>query len=246
MKIYKSIFRLDYPISFSILDRLGEHLEFIYNKMQKPDFENIKNDINLQNHSINSHGVVGEDEFNLHLSLNTFNAVIEHKEGLNITTLAKHKIFLLADDVIERLDIERNFSEYERIGVRLFIIKEHPGLKFKKILDYMYKLNNPFSSLFTKNSFEVRDIGLILETKNEYDTFLKLHCGPYQENESIKYFSIQPSVKEGFIMDIDVWEKKIKIPNFKFTEFAKSSIKQVNKITEDVTKIIEEVLNENG
>lgn len=54
MKIYKAIFRLDYPISYKVVDSLGSYLDFITQKLQKKPFKNFNNSIDFVLHALSS------------------------------------------------------------------------------------------------------------------------------------------------------------------------------------------------
>jgi hypothetical protein len=76
---------------------------------------------------------------------------------------------------------------------------------------------------------------------------LRLSFGPYKKEESKKYFILENEIKEGLIFDVDVWQRKVKIPNFKIKErvssFEKSMASIFPKITE---KMIEEIKNDSN
>ena len=42
--------------------------------------------------------------------------------------------------------------------------------------------------------------------------------GPYQEKEKTKYFQLAGDIKEGIIMDLDIWQAKIELPKLKLRE----------------------------
>jgi hypothetical protein len=229
-KIYKAIFRLDYPISYRIFDHLGEYLEFISNKTDQPPFFESKGVLNIVSHSIVNNCKIGNDVFTLNLSIKDFDAVIEFQDGIDIKKLPKCPLFSLADEIIEKLE-EGNRSKYDRVGFRVFLIAENSKLTFNGLRDRIWDCNSTFGDALLKDRYtEKEDIALVYEASSKNDEKIRYQCGPYQEKEVTKYFSLKNNIKEGFIADIDIWQSKVTLPKLKLVSFINEYQKIYDKI----------------
>ncbi|MBN1998946.1 hypothetical protein JW935_15410 [candidate division KSB1 bacterium] len=103
MKIFKSIFRFDYPLAYKILDKLGEYLENINNTTKEGPFSDGSGKVDLIQHALSFNAKVNEDVFTLNLNLNTFNAVIEFQNGTEVKTLCKHPLFQFSENIIKKI-----------------------------------------------------------------------------------------------------------------------------------------------
>jgi hypothetical protein len=217
MEVFKTIFRLDFPLAYRILDKLGEYLELIHVKTAQAPFSNGKGNVNLVEHSLSYSAKVGDDTFSLNLDTKTFNAVIEYQDGSAVNTLAKHPLFSLADEVIEKLAAEHS-SKYKRIGVRSLILLQKDEFDFAKVRDYMWETNNVFGKSVTDLFNKRYDIGVTFEAQSDDEEYIRVNLGPYHEREIAKYFSLKNDVKKGFIFDIDIWQGNVSIPQLKLIE----------------------------
>jgi hypothetical protein len=210
MNIFKSIIRIDYPLNYSLLDNLGQELEFIQQKtLEDKKFINSQGNIDLLNHSIRQSGKYKKDSYSLNLSLRTLDMIIIHSEGVEIEFLQSGKPIKLFGEMIKKLSVKT----FERIGFRFWVIIEHDNYKFDLIKEYISNSNKLFSDTIKKQFTEVSDIALVYESHSEQDN-TRISLGPYQEGEEKKYDFQSPNIKEGLIFDIDLWENKIKTPNF--------------------------------
>lgn len=217
MKAFKTIFRLDFPLAYRILDKLGEYLELIHIKTNQNPFSEGKGNVNLIEHSLSYNAKVADDIFSLNLDTKTFNAVIEYQGGSELNVLAKHPLFILADEVIEKLEKEHS-SRYKRIGIRSYIIIQKKEFDFVKIRDYMWNSNKIFGDPLTSLFHTKYDIGVTFEAQSDNEEYIRVNLGPYHEREISKYFSLKNELKEGFIFDIDIWQGNISIPQIKLVE----------------------------
>ncbi len=241
MKIFKSIFRLDFPLAYKILDKLGEYLEIINDKTREKPFSAGKGNVNLLQHSLSHSAKVADDAFTLNLDLKTFNAVIEFQNGHDIDNLAKHPLFHFSDEVIEKLENEHS-SKYERIGFRSHIIVQRDELNFSTLRDYIWNCNqifgNPITDLFSKP----HDIGVIFEAKKPDESeSIRVHLGPYHEREQSKYFVLNHAVKEGLIFDIDIWQTNVSIPHLKLVELIRSHQLVYHELVKNIESQVLEV-----
>ncbi len=239
MKLYKTIFRIDYPLSYSILDNLGNNLEFIHIKTKESPFTDATSDFNIAQHRILHRAKINNDSFQIHLSINNLVTSIEYNKGYDINLLAKHPVFELTQQVIEKLDI-KTFPHYNRIGLRNWVLIEHNSLIFESILNFMSQSNLCFDEVIKNNFANTNDIAIIFESKNEDNIYLRVILGPYQKNERIKYFTFEPSVNEGLILDVDIWEENISIPGFNLLELTKKYQSILFSLCQNIfTKLLE-------
>lgn len=238
-KIYKAIFRLDYPISYGIVDHLGEYLEFISNKTDQKPFSESKGTLDMIAHSIVNSCKIGNDVFTLNLSIKAFDAVIEFQNGIDFQKLAKCPLFSLADEVIEKLE-EGNRFKYNRIGFRVFLIAEDSKLTFNGLRDIIWNCNTTFGDALKERYTERVDIALVYEAKSKDDERIRYQCGPYQEKEAAKYFSLKNDVKEGFIVDIDIWQGKVTLPKLKLVNFINDYQKIYDKMIQNTHEQLEQ------
>jgi len=237
-KIYKAIFRLDYPMSYGIVDHLGEYLEFIQNKTDQEPFSKSIGRLNTVSHSISNDCKIGNDVFSLNLSIKSFDAVIEFQNGIDIKKLPKCPLFSLADEVIEKLE-EGNRFKYDRIGFRVFLIAENPKFTFKGLLDLIWDCNSIFGDALLKERYtEKEDIALVYEATSKDGEKIRYQCGPYQEKEATKRFSLKNDIKEGFIADIDIWQSKVTLPKLKLVSFINDYQKIYDKIIKNTPELL--------
>ncbi len=244
MKIFKTIFRLDYPLSFSILDNLGKQLEFIDQNTSIPPYNKTTGNVDLINHSITHSGNINEDIFKIHLSLKSFYGMVEYHQGYKIENLSKHKLFELSDKVIKNLELKRS-SNYNRIGIRSWVIIEQERFKFEQILKLIKKSNSLFDSALTEHFPITNDIAMVFEAKSEELGNIRLGLGPYKKTEKERYFSLSPEIEEGLIMDIDIWQPKISIPNFNLIKLLKENQKVYHKLLKKIETNLIRRLEEN-
>jgi hypothetical protein len=239
--IYKAIFRLDYPISYRIVDRLGEYLEFITNKTNEKPFTESNGALSMANHSIAHNSKIGDDVFTLNLDVKSCDAVIEFPKGLEISKLNKCPLFSLADEVIEKLEDGTKFK-YDRIGFRVFLIIEETKLDFNQLRDYVWNCNKTFGDAIIGRYEQREDIGLVFEASAKDDEKIRYALGPYKEKESQRYFVLKNDVKEGLIFDIDIWQNKISLPKLKLVKSISSYQKTYDSIIIYTIKQMEGIL----
>lgn len=213
MKVFKAIFRIDYPLCYEIVDNLGKQLQKIHENTQGEPFGQVRNQINQIEHSIKSSGLLGEDRFALNLSMKSFDFIVEFKAGVSLEDLAKNQIFKLSKIVIDGLSSD-SFKVFNRIGFRTWTVWDRGGKDFDAIRAYMMGLNKELLPQNGETGFQVTDLGLCVEMKNEEDVYSRYLVGPYQKTEEGKYFGIEHDPEEGVIVDVDVWSSKVEIPGF--------------------------------
>jgi hypothetical protein len=234
MKLHKSIFRVDFPVCFGIIDRLGRYSDFLHRSTLAAPFADAKSEVNLATNTVANSGKVGNDHYRISLTVSSLDAVTEHTDGIDVDELAKHPVFELGDAMNAELKGDIG-TAYERVGLRTWILVDEPTLAFDAIRDDLRaslpQLDGPISKEFPKP----KDIGIVFEATNEHDVDVRVACGPYRSSEYGKYFKKEPALKEGFILDIDLSERKVDIPRFRFSRFAIRSEAQLTSVVTGIT-----------
>lgn len=239
MKVYKTIFRLDYPLSYGLVDGLGHRLEFLMtNSQNKAPFTEVGGALNLgQQYSLVHHGHYGEhNRFSTTLGPKTFNSNIEHYKGCDLQELHSNALFKLCDKLIADKAILSEESRFDRIGIRLWIIATDPKFTKPNILKYLCAKNDYASSVLKSESFNSDDIAITFESKHDDGTQVRVSIGPYSKVEIPKYFTLmvnpEVEVEEGLMFDIDISDYKIKVPGFNLSTFSRHKIRTIQSICE--------------
>lgn len=238
--IYRAIFRIDYPLSYNIMDKLGAQLDFIQQKVVPMKFDATKFDIDPLKHSISFSGQIDKNRYNIRLSLNVLEGTLDFPEGTEIRRISANPLFGLLDQIIENLAIKE--GTYNRIGFRIFVLEINEKFNFENILKLFKEKLKLFETPITQNFAPVNDAGIVLETLNDDSDNIRVSVGPYQADEKGKYFIFDPQIEEALIFDIDVYQKKIKIPGFKLSEFIKEKEKAVENIVTVTSNNLKEIL----
>jgi len=218
---FKTIYRLDYPVSFGLVDHLGHYTQLVKEHSEKPAFTDVRSNLNLSNHTVTTAGKCGRDVFRFTLSLQTMNAVIEHEDGTSLSDLSAHPVIKLSDDVLRSLK-ESSFNKFERIGFRCFVLVQDTKFTFEKLKKHFIENFGEMSSALNRNFDMFEDIGVVFELMNSKNNdHTKISMGPYKKTEMEKYFSIKPDVEEGLIVDIDVWQKKSEIADLNLSKLSR-------------------------
>lgn len=229
MRIIKFIFRVDYPLNYSLIDKLGEFLDFIKNQTTKKPFKDVKNSISIAEHIITSEGTIQENKFQINLNVSSFNGEVEFIKSIDFNDIMKCQLFSLVESVIEKMQFGKN-CDFNRIGLRIYVVDENEKFKFESVLENILTKNKSFVGSISKHLDKVNDVGLIFESINDSSDSFRLNLGPYKEKERKKYFTIDPEIVEGLIIDLDVWQSKITIPEFRLTNMIKQKIKLYNEV----------------
>ena len=124
------------------------------------------------------------------------------KFNLSLNLITSVWVFLFFSYELLSLLSENHLENFSRIGFRTWIILNNPEYKFEPLLNYFCKLNNEISSSTESKFGKNEDICLVLESKNEEETHLRLNIGPYKKEEAKKYFSFESTFEEGLILEI--------------------------------------------
>ena len=240
MRVLKYIFRIDYPVSYSLIDKLGDFLDYLHINTNKDPYKNVKNNINISSHIITSEGDIGDNKFVITLSVDSFNGELQLTDSSDFNDLLKCQLFSLVQSIIERMRFMKG-SEFKRIGLRIFAIDDNEKFKFDKILKYMLDKHQSFVNSLSHMTSNVNDVALTLESINPLEESYRLVFGPYQDAEKNKYFSFDPNIKEGLMFDFDTWQPKISIPELNLIETIKQRIRLYSQI---MPKISQQLLEE--
>jgi len=141
-------------------------------------------------------------------------AHIQHSHGFELINLARHPALELSDKIIDKL-CKQGLETFKRIGLRTWILIDNSKYTFDTLLKYWCKQNKSIVSAVEDEFGPNNDIGVVLESKNKEDIYLRVCLGPYKEQETHKYFNFKSPITEGLILDIDLYQINLKIPNFK-------------------------------
>jgi len=242
MKIYKTIYRLDFQLAYKILDKLGDYLHDIEERFKEKPFSSGKGNVDLIQRALSFFSALGDDRFIINLDLTTLNGAIDFQNGVEIDKLSKNPYLVAVDSIINKLEGDHQ-SKYNRTGIRSYIIAKSEELTFDKINGYMWDCNKvigkPIDELFKKN----QDIGIIFEGQSDDQVNISARIGPYRKEEQKKYFSLpHDDIEEGLILDIDIWQNNISIPQYKLTESLKRCQLTYHKLAESIVSEMKDQL----
>lgn len=240
MKIYKTIFRLDYPLNYSLIDKLGSHAEAISQEGKKMGLEQ-KLALNLPGHIVTSSGHQGEDYFMITVTPQTVVGVIEHYSGCDLNSLHNHSVLKIGDSIVKGISGEGE-TTFLRYGVRVWSITN--GVAFDSVLKHFGVKNNPQSDALNSSGLKLTDIGIVLESVSAENAHnARIQFGPYKQEENPRYFSLKESkdpvtigIKEGLIIDADVWQSNNKINQFELTKYSKFYVRELEQLIEKIIK----------
>jgi len=241
MKVYKTIYRLDYPINYSMIDKLGLHADKIAQDAKKMNLD-LTFALNLPNHIVTASGHQDEDYFMITVTPQTVTGVIEHYSSCNLNDLHSHPVVQIGGNVIKEIN-HNNDTVFLRYGLRVLSISSE-GLCFESVLKNLAEKNKPQSDSLSSSEFNLTDIAMVLESVSENnDHNTRIQFGPYKQEENSRYFSLkvdkQPidiGIKEGLIIDADIWQINNKIKDFDLPKYSRYYIYKHQQLIEKITK----------
>ncbi|STX81281.1 Uncharacterised protein [Legionella busanensis] len=240
---YKTILRIDYPPSFKLLDHFGKFSEIVYSTTQNKPYSEPNTDINLTQHSVVTTAKYKEDAFKFILSLKSLVIVIEHSKGIEISEIPQHPTLKLADKVLNEFDPEI-FNKINRIGFRTWVILVKEKFSFDKIRQTLIKSNSSLEQALSKNFNHTDDVAITFESKHQNNSDeCRISVGPYRALESNRYFSLPIEVDEGFMMDIDVWQRNCEIPRLSLAKSSRHYFKLISDNADQICKALGEMIN---
>lgn len=231
VRVFKTVFRVDFPTKFALLDRIGATADLIQGFVRRDPFKDVSMAVDVVGQSVTATGKMGEHSFRLHQTLASVDGTVEFtKPGLPLGASVP-ALLELAESVVSSIDV----AKFARIGYRAWLLAEGPDLKFQAILNEMNTragfLNVALSQVGTST-----DIAYTVEAALRFDgpEHLRLSTGPYRNVEHKKYFSRDPDVTEGLILDMDAWQNALEMPNPNLRRFGSQAEKTFSKIAASV------------
>jgi hypothetical protein len=216
-KTYRAIFRLDFPVLHSLLDRQGELTDSISNEIHARIKNITKEEIGVDPALRGIRARIETEEYSFIIQLNLSSCFLDLgcPGGWAINNLAKHPAFIVADKVTNLLS-GYGLRRYNRIGMRCYILYSSERIVFDRFLDYLLDRNNAISTVVGRTFADPKDIGVTIESRNADDISLRVSFGPYTNSELGKYFSFKDSpIDAGLIADLDLWQNMLDIPGFR-------------------------------
>jgi hypothetical protein len=243
VRTFKSIYRLDFPPLFRLLDSFGEHLEFVRERASQPPFENDKTQILLStdNSNVGARLHVGKDAAAIGLSLKHFDLVVEYEEGVELGHASDHPAVELATHLIKSLAEER-IRGIERVGMRHAILVEHEKFQFDALRDHFAKSVTPVNAAVASVFPRLEDFSTTFEACAEDGTHLRAMVGPYRQEERERRFPLgAKGITQALIIDLDLWQTKIEMPGFSLATSARNYERMARKVVE---KLVETLLGD--
>ncbi|WP_196795554.1 hypothetical protein [Fluoribacter dumoffii] len=226
-----------------MLDHFGKYTEIVHRETQNSPYSDAKTNINPMEHSVTSTAYYNSDVFRFNLSLKTLNALIEHEKGANLLELHSHPTLTLADKLLAHFE-ESSFNTLDRLGFRTWIIVSDNKFTFDKVKNALVKLNAPLEHTLNKQIGKTEDICITFENQHDHGEYSRISLGPYREIEQNRYFSVPINIKEGFIMDIDVSQRKFEIRNLSLSKSSRYYFEQIYNIANSISNTLEELLDD--
>ncbi|MCA9460244.1 MAG: hypothetical protein KC550_06875, partial [Nanoarchaeota archaeon] len=134
-----------------------------------------------------------------------------------------------------------SLKTFSRIGFRCLILVEEEKFNYEGIKNILLNQNKTMSDIIQNTFSKPNDIAIVFEALDD-NTFLNIQFGPYREREREKYFYYQPKAKEALILDIDLFQRDIEIPQFKLLNFIKYQSIKMKDITMGIRNGLKESL----
>ncbi|MCP5494235.1 MAG: hypothetical protein H7A23_06730 [Leptospiraceae bacterium] len=221
------------------MDKLGEYSQFFHDISINNKMKNNIN-INTQNHIINLSSELGNQNYNLNFSIKSLNGDSNYKDGILIEEVSSESIIKISDQILNHLEFG-SLKTFSRIGFRCLILVEEEKFNYEGIKNILLNQNKTMSDIIQNTFSKPNDIAIVFEALDD-NTFLNIQFGPYREREREKYFYYQPKAKEALILDIDLFQRDIEIPQFKLLNFIKYQSIKMKDITMGIRNGLKESL----
>jgi hypothetical protein len=240
VQVFKSIYRLDFPLSFALIDNLGKYAEILHEKTGAVPFERQNTNVNLVEHRVASQVVVGKDVARFNLSLNSFDFVVEYRDGLSLGNAHKHPTVELATELARNLQAAPT-NKIQRLGIRHWILIQDPKFTYTHLRNALVSQLELVKRAVEASFPTVEDVAATFEASAKDGTQARTSLGPYREAERERYFSLPNEIEEALIVDIDVWQAKLEIPALSLEAVAKSYERMSRRV---VDKLVHELLEQ--
>jgi hypothetical protein len=238
MRVYKSIYRLDFPLFFSLVDNLGMYAQLLGKETADRPFDARGIDLNLAEHKVSARLLVNNDKALVNLTLKSFDFIVEYSGGVPLGEAFKHPIVALGASIIEALQ-KAPVQAVERLGIRHWILIERDQFAFGRLRDAIVRQVAPIRRAVSASFQTVDDVAVTLEASAGASARSRTSVGPYREAEQRRYFSINVPVSEALMTDIDIWQEKLEIPKISIASTAKSFERHARSV---VDKLVPEML----
>lgn len=240
--IHRLIFRLDYPISYQLIDNLGKVSDFVYKAFDGlPDVQKEVNlDINKRRIDASA-SKKDESGIKLTVELQSLHGSIDFKDSVPTTEIRKHFGVKIIHDVIDILGLE-SLEYFNRFGIRCLFLVENKKFTFETINTYILKQEKILSKSFFACKFSPEDSMIrIVGAKDIYG--LGVSFGPYKKEEAARHFLISPSVSEALILDIDLFTVKFQSTKLDFRAKLEIYLQEIDILLKSITGNLEKELN---
>ncbi len=237
MRLFRTICRVDYKVSFAEIDRLGMHTQFFHDRTLVAPFKDVKSNLNILTHSTSAEGKVEGRPFKFNLTPKNLDFTVEYPEGISVERLGGTKLLDLLAELLPKMAPQH---QYERIGMRSFVLATGGQLKFRPVLGLLMDRLGSLKEPLLKGA-SAADIGCVLEIDDKHGRHGRIMFGPYQPQEWPKYLEHQPepAVGEGMVFDIDTSMAKMEMVKFDLAKFANAHQLMVREIAGGVLSRIE-------
>jgi len=241
-KIYRVIFRLDYPLSYQFLDSLGKVTDFVQTFFDNLPIQEKKVDLDILNRKIDAFCVDKNNNGLLFVvELQTIHGSFDFKNGAEIPQILKFFGVDLIHEMVNQLKLD-SLKYFNRFGIRCLYLSDEPAFTFDSINRYILKQEKILSNAFEHSGFS-RDDSLIKIVGKKELNGLGVAYGPYQVSESPKHFGIQPSVNEGLIIDIDLFTSKLEAQKIDFKSKMELYLSEIDKLAKSIVSNLEKEIN---
>jgi hypothetical protein len=234
---YKMICRIDYPLSYALIDNLGSFAESFHKDTAQPPFTKAHTNIDLASHTITGFLEVDDAKGNVTLGVSSLVAVLERPRGFALATIHDHPVFPTLDALVGRL-ATKGVSAFNRIGFRVWVIVTRSGLTFAGFRDRLAARLSGLDSAISRHFGPTDDLALIVESHDETGLKLRTAFGPYQADEYRKYFQTDPGVEEGIIFDIDYYQGSTSLPMVRVADFVRRARKTIQAVATSIDRSI--------
>lgn len=210
---YRSIFRLDYPAQFRLLDSIGELADHVEKISVGRGAGRVSTTYDVSQHKVTASGELEGYRFVLNLTIKTLDGVVECPNG-GAPLGAGNPILDHVDELLAKMKVQH----FDRIGYRIWAIAQSPDLTFEAV-----KARFLNQLIFVKEAVDIfgntDDVAVVFEASAGSER-LRVATGPYRRGEFKKYFSEDPGVECGQIADVDVSQSGVAFPGLSMRKFA--------------------------
>lgn len=242
--IFRLIFRLDYPISYQLLDSMGKISDSIQTVFDQLGEMQKKVDLEVANRKISA-SCLQQDEKGLKfvVELQSMHGTFDFKNGVNTLELRKFFGVRIIHEVIERLGLE-SLRYFNRFGIRCLYLVEGSKFTFESINKHVLKQGEILSKSLTSCGFQQEDSMItIIGTKNING--LRVSYGPYKKNEAQIHFALYPQVEQGLMIDIDLYATNLQAQNIDFKSKLELYLTEIDNIAKSIIDNLEGELDVN-